>query len=280
MASITLDKFRLVTGLTDAVINRQSAMQAIASGSAAARLITGREFGHVIEYAEQVPTTTNVVISILSHKLPETGKVFIHGTGVAGLTGVLDYTVVDSDKIQIAGVTLSERIVNKGVVCVQTKAQFRVTEGVVVLERGPVAKVTEVRIRKGDHDLASGPFDAASIIDSSKWYIDTASPCWNCELEVYGPTTVFTRRPGRINPVKHKSRRAAQVVFYSGCFTGIPDDLTTAIAAISKEIAQDPSGMFQSENYDYYSYQRMDPAMVAKLPTSAIATLFSYRLGR
>lgn len=281
MAAITLEKFRLVSQLNDAALPREQAIQALIAGSGVARQVTGREFGHAIEFAEQIPTTDNVAITIFAHHLPESGTVYVRGTGVVALEGLLAYDVLDVNSIMISDVTLAEKVIQKGVVCVPCTKQARVVEGVAVLEPGPVAKVTEVRLRSADYGNGDGPFPDGSIIDSSRWYIDTTSgPSWNGEIEIYGNSTVYKRVPGMINPVKQKARRESLTTFYSGCFLGLPDELAVAIASIAKEIAQDPSGSFQSENYDYYSYQRMDPSLVSKLPTSAIATLYSYRLGR
>lgn len=281
MATITLERFRLITGLSDSAIGSQEAIQAICAGSGVARRITGREFGHAIEFAEQIDAT-DVLLRIYRHQLPDTGSVYIQGTGISGLVGELEYTAIDQDHIRIEDVSVASRVVNKGVVCIQATNQYHVAEGVVVIEPGPVAAVSEVRLRRMTA-MASGsgdPFDDDSVALATDWYIDTSKPNWRGELEIYAATQVWKRVRGMINPVKQKARREAKITYFAGCALGVPDDLMTAIAAISKEIAQDPSGVFQSENYDYYSYQRADPAMIAKLPTSAISVLFSYRLGR
>lgn len=279
MASITLAKFRLVTQLSDDVLPREQAIQAMCAGSWAARRITGREFGHSIEFAKQIPATNDVAIEIFGHKLPDSGKVLMGGTGVVALTGVLDYVSIDKDHIKVANVTLATQIAC-GVVCPQVIAQSRVIEQMAILQPGPVARVIEVRIRRGSMLSGGGPFPDSSIAPTTAWYASTASPSWNGELEVYGNTESFVRRPGMINPVKVRTKREIQAVYYAGCLLGMPDDLETAIASVGSELAKDPSGMFQSENYDYYSYQRMDPEMISKLPMSALATLYSYRRGR
>ena len=276
MASITLAKFRLVSQLSTEMLSTESAIQALCSGTGVARRITGREFGHAIEFAEQITGTTDVKIQIYGHHLPSSGTVLVGGTGIAGLTGLLPYTVIDQNSIRIAGVTLATRV-TVGIVCPKITAMARVTDQVAVLSPGPIARVSQLRIRIGNMLVAGGPFPDSTIAPTDSWYIDTSEPSWKGEVEIFTNTTLYKRVAGMINPVKQRSRREVQATFYSGCLLGIPEDLETAIATISAEIAKDPSGAFQSENYDYYSYQRMDPAMVAKLPTSAVATLFSYR---
>ena len=110
MAAITLSKFRLISQLSEEMLPREQAIQALCAGSGAARRIAGREFGHAIEYAEQISATADVLIKIFRHRLPSSGKVLIGGTNIVALTGVLNYTTIDEDSIKIAAVTLADRI--------------------------------------------------------------------------------------------------------------------------------------------------------------------------
>lgn len=274
MACVSLEKFRLITGLSETAMSSDKAIQAITTASALANRLTRRYIGGVIEYVRPNESNTAAILKVHSHGLPSTGKVFLSGIGTAGLNGVVSYTTVDEHQIQIAGV-ISAPTVEKGILCKQFKTRGRVFSGIAVMMPGPICFVEEVRTRLSAN--VGAPFADGSEIIANDWYCDVSSPNMSCEIEIYRDVLVRRRVSGRINPVVDRSRSEIEATYYAGFAHGIPADLESAVCAIAQEVADDPSGRFQSENFEDYSYARADPEVVRKIPTSAIATLMNYR---
>lgn len=274
MASVSLDKFRSVSGLSDTAMSTDNAIQAITTASALANRLTRRYVGDVIEYVRPTSSNTKALIKVHGHKLPATGKVFLSGIGVPALTGVVSYTALNEHEIEIAGVANAPSV-ERGILCRQFKTRGRVFSGVAVMMPGPICFVEQIRNRLSG--VVGAPFQDGSEMNAEDWYCDVSSPNMSCEIEIYRDVLVRRRVANRINPVVDRAKAEIEATYYAGFANGIPADLETAICAIAKEVAMDPSGSFQSENFEDYSYQRADPEIVRKMPTSAISTLISYR---
>lgn len=272
MSFVRLDKFRLATGIDETQLPRDESLNLLAVASSIANRFCGRDFGLAIEYAVQ--DGSNVAISVPYHGLKESGSVYIQGTGVAGLTGEIPYTVVDQHTIRVASVTVAS-MVEKGVIARPCVAKARVIENVAIVSRGPIALVKEIRSRALSSD--STPFPSAGALPTSAWYCDTREPNLVGEIEVYQDTQMRRRVPGMIRPVLVTSLREIEVQYYAGFVFGVPEDLQSAVCAIARDLHKDPSGAFQQESIEDYSYSRLDPQLVRKVPTAAISTLMGYQ---
>lgn len=274
MAAITISKFRLVTGASEATLSLDAAVQAVLMATSMANRLTGRYFGHAIESVAQ--DGSDVLLTVYGHGQQGTATVLILGTGVAELTGEVECTVVDAHTLRVAGVT-SDYIEGRGMIAMPMIRQSQVIQNMAIVAPGPVAMVKEVRARVAQVG-SDGPFPLTSVMQTSDWYCDTRSPNLRGELEIYASTEVYRRVRGLINPVLQKVLRELEVTYYAGFASGMPDDLAGAIAAFAQVIASDPSGLFQSENFEDYSYQKMDPAMMRAMPTSAMSVILGYRM--
>lgn len=277
MAAIRLEEFRLRTGITESQLARNLAVAKLSTASWIASNLASRTWGHAIESA--VASGGDVHLKVYRHNLPASGKVWVSGLGVVGLTGAVSYTSLDVDTIRVASVTLASTIEGKGWLSPQFIVDESVLERMIRVTKTPVAAIEEIRLR--DSDWASnGAFPSGSIISSSDYYAPMdGQESWAGEIELSTAvrTTEYQRRPGMVKPVKVRSRRTARVVYYAGCVSGVPDDVADAIAAICKEMATDPLGAFASESYDYYSYSKLSAAEIRSYPIGAVATLLRYR---
>ena len=273
MAAVRLDRFRLVTGTPESQLSSEAALMALRSASSLANQFCGRYFGDAIESIN--PSGQNVLVSIPGHGYEPNGKVLLVGTSNAGLTGEVDYQVLDESTLLVPGVSIAQPI-QRGFAAKRIRSKLRVIDSLAVIAPGPVAMVKEVRMRSLD-DFA-GPFPDSSILASSEWFCDTREPSLSGELEIYRNVLIRRRVPGMIQPVVQRAWKELEVTYYAGFIRGVPEDLQSAIAAIAKELAIDPSGAFQQESYEDYSYQRLDAHLLRQLPASAISTLVRYQV--
>jgi hypothetical protein len=274
VAAVRLARFREISGLTADSMSDASAISALNAATAIANRIAGRNFGHAIEGVFQSGSAARLRIN--GHRLPNSGSVFIAGTGIATLDGEKSFTRVDENTISIASVTVPATYQN-GWIASQFVSRARVMDAVAVVNPGPIALVKEVRSRAAA-ESGLGPFPASMTLNVNDWYCDTRVPNLRCDVEVYKDTTVYRRYRGLINPVAQTVLREIEVTYYAGFTTGVPDDLQVAITAFAQAIDTDPDGGYGSESFEDYSYQRLEPATVRALPTSAISVVLGYRL--
>jgi hypothetical protein len=272
MSFVRLDKFRLVTGIDESQLPRDSALQVLSVASSIANRFCGRDFGLAIEYVVQ--DGAYAAISVPWHGLKSSGSIYIQGAGISGLTGEVQYTTVDQHTIRVSGVTVSS-MVQSGLIARQRIARARVIENVAIVGNGPIAFIKEIRSRALSSDTT--PFPEAGQLDSKDWYCDTREPNLAGEIEIYRDLQIRRRVPGMIRPVAVKSLREIEVTYYAGMVLGVPEDLQSAVCAIARDLQKDPSGAYQQESIEDYSYSRLDPQLVRKVPTSAIATLLGYQ---
>ncbi len=277
MVAIRLADFRLRTGLTESVLANDLAKVKLASATALAQRLSDRVFGHAIETV--AASGGDAIITAYRHGLPASGKVFLSGLSIAGLTGAVSYTRVDADSIRVAGVTVGSTITGQGMIAVHVTKDVDLLEQMVRLGPGPVAGVEELRV-VGSNWEDEGEFGTAQIIDPSLYYVVTdGTHCWTGEVEVSSRVQTYTskRRPGMINAIRVNQRRKVRAKFFAGCVEWIPDDILEAIGAIAQQLVSDPLGEHNSESYDYYSYSRLSADEIRKMPTSAVATLLRYK---
>jgi hypothetical protein len=273
MAAVRLERFRLMSGLAESQLSSELALLAIRGATVLANRFCGRHFGDVVESV--TPSGTNATLSIPGHGYDPSGTVLLLGTGIAGLTGEVSYQVVDESTLSVSGVTISVPI-TKGFAAKKIISKSRVMDLVATISPSPVAMVKEVRMRSVGQD--DGPFPSSSTLANSEWFCDTREPSLSGELEVYRNVLVRKRVPGMIKPVVQRSLKEIEVTYYAGFIRGIPEDLQTAICSIGKELATDSAGGFAQESYEDYSYQRMDPELLRRLPASALSTLARYQV--
>lgn len=278
MSAITLDEFRTITGMDEASLPRTTLIPKLAAATAIANRMSNRIFGHAIESIQT--SGSDVVITVMRHGLPSSGKVYLSDTGAAGLTGAVSYTKIDADSIRVAGVTVASAIEGRGMLAVPNAITFEVASHMVRIKPSPVAAIEDVRIRDSNWE-ENGAFPSSTIVDPDYYLLASdGDVCWSGELEFSKSLNVSLteRRPGLIRPIKSRSRRIAKVNYYAGCVDQVPADLKEAIAAFTMAIAKDPMQDFASESYEYYSYSRLSAEEQRKLPTSAIATILRYRV--
>lgn len=277
MSAITLDEFRLRSRMSEAQLPRDLAIRKLTAATAMANRVANRIFGHAIESI--VTSSSDVIIRVFSHGLPASGKVYLTGTGAAGLTGSVPYSRVDSDSIRVTGVTVPSTIEGQGMLSVPMSIDKEIVSNMVRITPGPVAAIEDIRLRaSGWEDI--GPYPDSSIIDPDLYILAKDGPqCWSGELELSKSLTTVgqERRAGLIRPMKSRTRRLMRVSFYAGCVEAMPEDIAEAIAAFTMSLAKDPAADKASESYEYYSYSRLTADEQRKLPTSAIATLLRYR---
>ena len=273
MAAVRLERFRLVSGLSESQLPSDQAMLALRSASVLANGFCGRHFGDVIESVHA--SGGNALVSIPGHGFAPSGTVLLLGTGNPELTGEVTYQVIDESTLSVAEVSIAQPI-TKGLAAKRIVSKSRVMDMIATIAPSPVAMVKEVRMRSVGQD--DGPFPSSSLLVSSEWFCDTREPSLSGELEVYRNVLVRKRVPGMIQPVVQRSLKEIEVTYYAGFIRGIPEDLQTAICSIAKELATDSSGQFAQESYEDYSYQRMDPELLRRLPASALSTLARYQV--
>jgi hypothetical protein len=273
MAAVRLDRFRLISGLSESQLPSDLALLALRSASVLANRFCGRHFGDVVESISA--SGSNATILIPGHGFDPSGTMLLLGTQNPGLTGEVAYQVVDESTLSVAGVTTTQPI-TKGFAAKRIVSKSRVMDMIATIAPSPVAMVKEVRMRSVGQD--DGPFPSSSALVSSEWFCDTREPSLSGELEVYRNVLVRKRVPGMIQPVVQRSLKEIEVTYYAGFIRGIPEDLQTAICSIAKELATDSSGHFAQESYEDYSYQRMDPELLRRLPASALSTLARYQV--
>ncbi len=106
MAAIRLAEFRALSGISDAVLPRDSAIRAIVIASSFANRLAGRSFGGCIESVTQ--DNSNVIVQCFGHGLPATGKVRLSNMTSSGMSGIKSYTRIDEHKISIANATATD----------------------------------------------------------------------------------------------------------------------------------------------------------------------------
>lgn len=263
MAAITLSTFRLVTGLQVSDLPDLQAVWRIRSGSAVAARVCGRCFGHAIERIDE--SGSDVRIKVYGHGLPTTGKIWISGIGQAAIDGEQTYTVVDQDTLQVAGKGLvgDTAVVDRGRISVAMTCRSRVIGSEVDVYPGIPVSVVSVTDDQGD------------VLPSTLYRLV------GDVVELYVDKRGYRREPRMIRPIRQASMSAVDIVYYAGMLQSLPDDLAGAIATIGNQTAAINAstgvGVFQSENHEDYSYQLMPWSEAAKLPTTAMATLSSYR---
>ena len=264
MAAITLNTFRLVTGLSIAEVSDVQAIWRIRQGSAIAARVCGRCFGHAIERIEE--SGADVRIKVYGHNLPATGKIWISGVGQTAIDGEQTYTVVDQDTLQVTGKSLAgdTAVTDRGRISVSMTCKSRAIGSEVDVYPGFPVRVVSVTDTDGNV-LAASLYRLVGEV-----------------IELYAITQGYRRERRMIRPIKQASSLSAvDVVYYAGMLQSLPDDLTAAIATVGNQAsvvnAASGAGVFQSENHEDYSYQLMPWAEAAKLPTTAMATLASYR---
>ena len=277
MVAIRLEDFRLRTGLTESALPTELAISKLASATALAQRLSDRVFGHAIELVEA--DGDDALIRVYRHGLPTSGKVFLSGLSIAGLTGAVSYTREDADSIRVADVTVASEIEGEGMLAAQVTKDVELLEHMLRLNPGPVAGVEELRVVGSGWDV-DGEFGTAQIVDPALYYLVTdGTHCWSGEVELSDQVRTYTshRRPGMINRVRTNGRRRVRAKFYAGCVEWVPDDILEAIGAIAQQIVSDPLGEHGSESYEYYSYSRLSPDDIRKMPTSAVHTLLRYK---
>lgn len=277
MSAILLDDFRQRSQTTEQTLPRTLAIAKLGAATAIANSLANRIFGHAIE---SIATDgSSVVIRVFRHGLPQSGKVYLTGTGAAGLTGAVSYTRIDADSIRVAGITVTETIEGRGQLAVPRTMDLEIVSNVMRIKPGPVAGIEDIRLRVNAWEEL-GAFPDSSIVPATDYLLASDGPiCWSGEIEFSRSlsTVQMERRPGYIRPVRSRIRRIARVSYYAGVVEIMPDDLIEAIAAFAKVLATDPLADKASESYEYYSYSRLTADEQKKLPTSAIATVLRYR---
>jgi hypothetical protein len=277
MSAILLDDFRQRSQTTEQTLPRTLAIAKIAAATAIANSLANRVFGHAIE---SISTDgSDVVIRVFRHGLSQSGKVYLTGTGAAGLTGAVSYTRIDADSIRVAGVTVAETIEGQGLLAVPRTIDLEIVSNMMRIKPGPVAAIEDIRIRSTSWEEL-GAFPDSAIVPTNEYLLAKDGPnCWSGEVEFSRAlsTVVMERRPGYIRPVRSRIRRIARANYYAGVVDVMPDDLIDAISAFAKGLATDPLADKASESYEYYSYSRLTADEQKKLPTSAIATILRYR---
>lgn len=277
MVALRLEDFRLRTGLSESVLPTALAITKLASATALAQRLSDRVFGHAIELVED--DGGDAVITAYRHGLPASGKVFLSGLSIAGLTGAVSYSRIDADSIRVADVTVAATVEGEGMLAVPVTKDVELLEQMVRLGPGPVAGVEELQV-VGSNWEDEGEFGSAQIVDPSLYYVVTdGAHCWSGEVELSSRVQTYTskRRPGMINAIRVNQRRKVRAKFFAGCVEWIPDDILEAIGAIAQQLVSDPLGEHNSESYDYYSYSRLSADEIRKMPTSAVATLLRYK---
>lgn len=273
MAAVKIARFRMTSQLDEAALTNEAAVLVVCAASSIAERISGRQFGLAIEIG--VPETGATVITAYNHGLAPAGTVLVGGSGLPDVDGVHEYVAIDANTIRL---TTVEAMIpfETGRIAVPSVARARVYDMVANIHPGPVAKVSEVRMRAASTG-GDGPFPTTAALGEDEWHCDTRTPNLSGEIEVYKNVTVQRRLRGMINPVSQKVMKEIEVSYFAGFPSSIPEDLATAISSVATTIATDPNGGFQSENFEDYSYQKVDPATLRAIPSSAISVILGYR---
>lgn len=277
MVALRLEDFRLRTGMTEDALPTALALSKLTAATALSQRIADRVFGHAIELVEA--DGSDALITVYRHGLPASGKVFLSGLSIAGLTGAVSYTRVGTDTIRVAGVAVASTIEGEGMLAVPITKDVDLIEEKIRIGPGPLAGVEELRL-VGSNWEDDGEFASAQIIDPSLYYMVTdGTHCWSNEVIMSSrvQATSYRRRPGMINRVRMNAQRKVRAKYFMGCVEWIPDDILEAVAAIATKLISDPLGDQGSESYDYYSVTRVGAYEIAKMPTSAIYALQRYK---
>lgn len=278
MAAIRLEQFRSITGVSEEILSRSSAIAAIKAATSFANRLSGRCWGHAIESVVS-DGSGGAKIQVYGHN-SLASKVHLTGTGIAGLSGIKTVTKIDADTLGVASVAVSESS-ETGWLQPQFISSNQVMGDTIRLQPSPVVAIDEVRARVGPLSTA-GAYPDSTIVDPTQYFLDTDAQGmnWAGELELApGVNSVrYKRVRGYMSPIRQNDKKTVRVTYYAGCAAGVPEDVAMAIAGIAKTVAGDQTGEFQSENYDYYSYSRLSAEEIRMLPTSAVATLLRYRV--
>ena len=277
MVALRLEDFRLRAGVTEDVLGTELCLSKIASAQEMSQRIAGRVFGHAIELVEA--DGDDALIRVYRHGLPASGKVYLSGLNIAGLTGIVSYTREDIDSIRVADVTVAQTIEGEGMLAMPYTKDVDLLDQTIRLGPGPLAAVEEMRVC-GSNWEDDGGFGTAQIIDPTLWYMNKDGRYnWANEVHVSDRVDIRStrRRPGMINSVRVTARRKVRATYYLGCVESVPEDILEAIAAIAMKLVNDPLGDQGSESYDYYSVTRTNAYEIALMPTTAVSTLIRYR---
>jgi hypothetical protein len=276
MAFISINQFRIATGVDAATMADDMVGMFLGAASAMIYGLTGRNLGHVAE--SLVANGADIDILAYGHMMLPSGRVYVVDSGSA-LDGIHQYVKIDENNVKLLNVTLPAGVV-RARLCPHYLQDLSVMESRVRPRPTPVALIDEVRV---DFVFTGGDaFDESTIVAATDYYVpEDGDSTFNSEIELapkYG-MPIKRRMPGYINPVRQASRRIARTSFFAGTLRDVPPDLVVAISAIARQVASDPSGEFSSESYDYYSYSRRSIEELTRYPTSAISTILRYRVG-
>ena len=277
MASISIADYRAVNSIAVADQSDASVGAFLGAASALVHGITGRQFGH---YVESIAADGgDLLFTVYGHMMGDSGFLWISGSGNDALSGKYAYQYVDDNTLRVVGAVLPVGVTNCRIFPRFT-GDFDIMESRVRLEKTPVYLVEEVRV-DGDWDVRysdSEPFGDEKILPVGEYYVPQESrSIFNSEVQfrlgcIRSPRV---RVRGFVGATRKQSRRIARVTYYSGTLS-VPSDLVLSIAVVGKQLSIDPTGEFQSESYDYYSYSRRSLSELKDYPISTIATLNRY----
>lgn len=277
MAATSIATYRLMTGIDATIQADESVGVFLGAASAMITGITGRQLGHYVE--SLTASGADTVATIYGHMLDGSGEAWLFGDGI---NQKVSYEWIDRNRIRLVGYNAPTNVVAAHLFP-QVTGDFAVMSGRIRVATPPIYSVEDVRIDiEWDTQSQATPFSDETIVDPNSYYVaKEARAIFTEEIELkYGLAChdfSMVRVPGYVRAVRRRTRRIARVKYYAGLLA-IPEDMLIAIAATAKQVATDPTGEFQSESYDYYSYSRRSLSELRDYPLSVLGTLTRYRV--